>query len=105
MNSVNTLPYAIDWAQSAPKGSTVYCVLRHVSRSSMMRVIDLVVIDNGDVRYLRSLGDDERWPYKMHLKHDGFTITGTGMDMGFKIVYDLGLIFHGDGYYFNHRWL
>ena len=97
--------YAIRWAKTAPKGSTVYCVLRHVSQSGMMRVIDLIVIDNGQPRYLRSLVDDPRWPYKVHRKHDGFTVNGAGMDMGFALVYDLGRIFHEDGYYFNHQWL
>ena len=105
MPTTDTEPFALRWVKEAPERSTIYCILRHVSQSGMQRVIDLVVIDGDEPRYLRSIADDPRWTYKVHPKYDGFRVNGVGMDMGFSLVYDLGRIFHDDGYYFTHRWL
>lgn len=71
-------------------GDTVYCVLRHVSRSGMSRDISPLVIQNGEHRYLayhvaRVLGLRD-----VAGAHDAVRINGCGMDMGFELVYQLG---------------
>ena len=73
----------------------VQCVLRHCSRSGMMRVIDLFVIRKGDLRRIswsaaKALG----WTYDRN--HEGVKVGGCGMDMGFHLVYSLSsVVFEG----------
>lgn len=93
-----------------PKGSTVYTILRSVSRSGMIRSIGLLSIrpdpEGGElvIRHpnyaaalVLGLRDDQR--------NGGVRISGAGMDMGFEIVYRLGSVLYGDGYALKHRWL
>ena len=85
-------------------GDTIYCILRHVSRSGMMRVIDLVKVgEDGEILNIGynaalALG----WPYDR--RREGVRVSGTGMDMGFHLVYSLGHALFG-GAALNHRWL
>jgi hypothetical protein len=101
-------------------GDTVSCILRHVSRSGMMRHISLLVgagSDVQDITWLAARAMD------MKLADDrGIKIGGCGMDMGFALVYNLGRTLwpkgtdkpHGrrngepdsdGGYALKHRWL
>ena len=69
-------------------GDTVYTILRHVSRSGMQRVIDLIVLtEDGPQSIAHQTAvltdtplDRDRW---------GVKARGAGMDMGFHIVYEL----------------
>jgi hypothetical protein len=75
-------------------GDTVYTVLRHVSGSGMSRRIDLFTIRKNQLCFLsgwvgKALG------YKRHPKHDGLTVGGCGMDMGFHLVHELGYCLWG----------
>lgn len=98
-------PFAIEWVETAPQGSTIYVVQRHVSASGMSRILDPFVIVDGDIRYLRSLADDDRMPFKHNTRtpHAGFVVRGCGMDMHFHLVYAIGRAFRGDGYHFGYR--
>ena len=83
-----------------PPGSTVYTVLRHVSRSGMMRRIDLYAW----------IKDDNGEPMKMYLsgyaakaigercEGDGIKVSGCGMDMGFHLVYNLSRVLYQQGF-------
>lgn len=68
-------------------GATVYTVLRHVSRSGMMRHIDCYAIVDGEHRYLSgyiaTACDYNRTP------QGAIKMSGCGMDMGYAIVYGL----------------
>jgi len=67
---------------------TVYTKLDHVSKSGMMRVIDLYVIrDNVPLRISWSAA--LATGYKYNQKHEGMQMDGCGMDMGFAAVYAL----------------
>lgn len=92
--------WADDLRGQLPPGSTAYTVLRHVSRSGMLREIDVLAFDceDGKVqkRWLsyrvaallgRTLGD-----------RDGIRETGAGMDMGFHLVYSLSRRLYADGF-------
>jgi len=93
-----------------PKGSTVYTILRSVSRSGMQRQISVVclMIDDGKIIDLHP-----NWSISKVLgrrlnkggSHDALIINGCGMDMGFEIAYSLASALHGDGYALKHRWL
>jgi hypothetical protein len=104
---------------------TVYTILRHVSRSGMLRHIAVVVPANRkeikNITYLTSIA----LGLKLNSTHDGIAISGGGMDMGFSIVYELsnklfprgfridGIHRNGDtsgwdkdgGYALKQRWL
>ena len=102
-------------------GDTVYTRLNHVSKSGMMRVIDLFVIrDNEPLRITWSACQATETAYNN--KHDGMRMDGCGMDMGFSAVYHLGSVLWPDGtpephgtrngqpdrdggYALKHRWL
>ena len=93
-----------------PKGSTVYTILRHVSRSGMQRTIGVLAVLPGD----GSGSVDFRHPnyataivtgLKEDRKREGVKIGGCGMDMGFAIAYRLGEVLYDDGYALKHRWL
>ena len=88
-------------------GDTVYTIVRHVSRSGMMRDIGLVVFLKGDPNspihpnYAAAvlLG----WtPSK---DRDAVKAGGCGMDVGFHLVYELSHALFNDGYALTQRWL
>jgi hypothetical protein len=78
-----------------PPGSTIYTILRHVSRSGMSRAISLYSIRENEPVYLagyaaKALG------YSMHRSYDGaLRVDGCGMDMGFHLVHSLSYAVHG----------
>lgn len=71
-------------AQLKP-GDTINCILRHVSRSGMMRHISLLKGEN-EISYLVAPLLD----YKRDKNDGGIKTSGCGMDMGFDLVYQLG---------------
>lgn len=78
-----------------PPGTTVYCTLRHVSRSGMLREISLHVVRKGQITSLswdaaRVLG----YPLKDGA-HWALRVGGCGMDMGFHVVHSLSYRIHG----------
>ncbi len=85
-------------------GDKVYCTLRHVSRSGMMRAIDLHVVRDGDMCWIgRSVA--QAIGYTWNDKHDGIRMDGCGMDMGSALVYELSRVLFNDGYALKHSWL
>lgn len=110
-----------------PPGTTVYTILRSVSRSGMTRVITPFILDPVDgkpisiVRFVRPILN---YPTAEALGHVGLKVGGCGMDMGFHLVNALSYALHGHthpevaqhmalkpgdlerpGYTLNHRWL
>ena len=76
-------------------GDTVYTVLKHVSRSGMMRHIQLKIVRDGDIcdityHAARAMGDSIA-------KDGGIRVAGCGMDMGFALIYDLGMTLWRNG--------
>lgn len=86
---------------------TVYTELLHVSQSGMMRSIKTTLEDGTNITDLVA----ELQDYTFH-KTGGLRVTGTGMDMGFAVVYDLSCKLyctegydHDSAYKLNHRWI
>ncbi len=78
-------------------GDTLYTVLRHVSRSGMSRTIDVYRLTDNDPEWLSprvatacGMPFDER--------REAIKIGGTGMDMGFAIIYELSHYLWPDGF-------
>jgi hypothetical protein len=76
-----------------PPGTTVYTILRHVSRSGMMRHIsvktELEGLHDWDVAAVAG--------YSL-APHEGIKVGGAGMDMGFHLVYSLSSVLYPDGF-------
>lgn len=68
-------------------GDTVYTILRHVSTSGMHRRISLLT---GQLNSLDWLIEKAGWG-KSRRDKGGLVADGCGMDMGFHLVYNLGL--------------
>ena len=92
------------------EGATVYTVQRSVSASGMTRHISLFVANEGEINeitYYAAQALDE----KLHMSkgHRSIRVGGTGMDMGFHLVYNLSsVLFHGQdraGYLLKQVWL
>lgn len=87
------------------RGDTVYTVLRHVSRSGMMRHIGVILIRDRGKTILHP-----NWHVSQILGYpqapgDGLKVGGCGMDMGFHLVYSLSAALFNDGYAVHHRWI
>lgn len=80
-------------------GDTLYTVLRHVSRSGMMRHISVYAIKKGETRMLDHLAHKILdWPRVPFGKGEGIKVSECGMDMGFHLVYSLSAAVYGSGY-------
>ncbi len=73
----------------AKPGTTVHCVLRSVSKSGMSRTISLFVIHKGELRSIDQLAADAT--ERNVADGGGIKMGGCGMDMGFALVYELGM--------------
>ena len=75
-----------------PPGTEVRTILRHVSRSGMMRHISIII--NGE--------DKTYWVARvLNLKRaedGGVKVGGVGMDMGYSLVYDLSTVLYPTGF-------
>lgn len=69
-------------------GDTVYTILRHVSRSGMMRVVSLKIMVDGEPFDIsgfvaKAVG------YTLDSRNFGVKVGGCGTDVGFDAVYNL----------------
>lgn len=85
-------------------GDPVYCILRHVSRSGMLRAIDLYIIVNNQPVHI-GLSAAVVMGHRFSRKHDGILVGGAGMDMGFALVSTLAYYLFGDEKQLTHHWL
>ena len=87
-------------AKQLKPGDTVYTILRHVSRSGMMRRISAITIKAGRKEISIRQFDhalEILCGFKMG-DHDGNMIGGCGRDMGFELVYQLSTALWPDGF-------
>jgi hypothetical protein len=96
-----------------PAGTTIFAILRSVSRSGMSRQIDFYAFGpDGDRTYLTGyIASILRWP---RAKSGALKVSGCGMDMAFHTVNSLSYAVHGmvdlpegqrAGYTFRSEWL
>lgn len=80
-----------------PPGTKVYTIVKHVSRSGMMRRILPFIILNGEPYdlswHISKLGlFDRKYP------NEELTVYGCGIDMCFHVVYELGNVLYSEGF-------
>lgn len=80
-----------------PPGSTIYTVLRSVSRSGMSRRIDVYALQDNEPRYLTGLVS-KACDIPFPRKGEGLQVGGGGMDMGFHVVEAVSYALWGSGY-------
>lgn len=90
-----------------PAGSTVYTILRHVSRSGMQREISVVVFQDGQPIHPNwSVAKALGWRLNKGGMNDALIVGGCcGMDMGFHLVYTLSQVLYGKGGELKQQWL
>ncbi len=77
-------------------GTTVYCSLKHVSRSGMQREITLYIVEDGVIRWITGYA---RTALDMRIgKRDGIVMNGCGQDMGFALVSHLSHALYPEGF-------
>lgn len=84
-------------------GDTVWCILRHVSRSGMQRTIEPVIIEDdgrGNGPEPREIGWAVARALGLPFDRDrgGVKVGGAGMDMGAHLVYELSRALWPDGF-------
>lgn len=95
--------------QFVQKGDTLATALYHTSRSGMLRSIDVITTVQNDkgrwepfsLSFLAARILDR----KFDRDNGGVRCSGSGMDMGFELVYSLSRAVYGDGYAIKHKWL
>lgn len=81
-----------------PVGSTVYTILRHVSRSGMQRTIGVLAsMGDGDFRH-PNYSTSKALGMPLDPQRDGVKVGGCGMDMGFHVAYSLSHALYPDGF-------
>ena len=78
-------------------GDTVYTTLKHVSRSGMYRALDVHIIKDNEPMWLPRLVA-KAIGARFDDRYAAVGIGGVGMDMGFKIVYNLGYYLFPNGF-------
>jgi hypothetical protein len=93
---------ALDWfKKNVAEGDRLYCIIRHVSRSGMKRVISVKAMRNNepvDISRAVAVLTDSAWDRDNY----GVVVNGCGMDMCFGLVYDVAGAVFGDGYKLKH---
>lgn len=80
-------------------GMEVVCILRHVSRSGMVRDISPHIIQNGQIRSIAwHTAKALDLPLKDSHGSNAVRVGGCGMDMGFHLVYNLGRVLFPEGF-------
>lgn len=112
-----------------PAGSTVYTILRDVSRSGMSRRISVVAMAHSFMEWDQQceeardgivFGKDLKECYPLNLTgpvsralglryktgfNDSLVVSGCGMDMGYHIVSSLSHVLYGKSDSLKQRWL
>lgn len=78
-------------------GDTIYTQIKHVSRSGMMRIVQVYVFKDNEPRYL-GFNVAEACGYPYDRNHEGIKVGGCGFDAGFDVVYHLGSYLFPEGF-------
>src|SRR5208337_4664523 len=77
-------------------GTTLYTVLRHVSRSGMMRSLSVVQMEKNEPRWI-TYHVARACDWNEDRKRDALKVPGIGTDVGFEVVNNLGAVLFPNG--------
>lgn len=87
------------WQYLTHGNKTIYVLTRSVSKSGLSRKVSVYVVNNGELLNLTYfVGSLLGLPLQDKNGYWTVTLNGGGMDMHFKLAYDLGMVLFGDGY-------
>lgn len=91
--------------QGAKEGQEILSIVRSVSASGMSRLISFYYVEEDGELSSITWSIAQILGYKVQNYHgfNAIRVNGCGMDMCFKIVYDLGYQLKGNGDYFRSR--
>ena len=75
--------------RNLPFGTKIKCILRHVSKSGMLRIIDMQYVKDNELHTIW-IRDPKGFFGVVNDQMRGYKVGGCGMDMGFHLVYSLG---------------
>jgi hypothetical protein len=81
--------------ETLPPGTKVYTVLRSVSRSGMMRRLDVVTFDKDGTRLWLTHLVAKALGWSFDQKTETVRVQGRGLDVGFHLVNCLSYALHG----------
>lgn len=87
---------------------TIYTVLTYVSQDGMTRyIMPLIIREKKIINISRIVIAAGVGSTPRRRNGQGVSVGGTGMDMGFHLVYSISQVAYGahEGYKINHRWL
>ena len=85
-------------------GATIYVLLRRKNKLGTCRWLEFYHIHDGQLKCIT-------WDVALAIQgeycreHDAVKITGTGLDVGYASVDDLGQAIFGEGRALKHQWL
>lgn len=87
------------------KGRDIYYIVRSVSASGMSRTISFYLAEKDETISSITWSMAQVLGYKVTNYHgfNAIRVNGIGEDMGFKLVYELGLKLYKNGYHFDAR--
>ena len=99
-------------------GDTLYTVMRHRSRSGMMRAIDVYMFlpdlrkghkPRSVIKYWLSFNIAKATGHTFSEQYEAIAVGGCGFDAGFQVVYDVSRILFPKadkpGYQLHHEWI
>lgn len=82
-----------------PPGTTIHTILRHVSKSGMVRDISVILLSNLWPGESRDITHDVAIALRLkRQRNGGVRVHGVGMDMGFNLIYQLGALLYPNGF-------
>jgi hypothetical protein len=105
-NTSKERDYGNHAVNASNKTLEIRTMLKHCSRSGMMRVIRMFIVEGSELHEIVSLPafEAQNW-MKYNGSKDGWVVSGCGMDMGFHLVYSIAQFYTGDGYSVRQRWI
>ena len=99
------LDYAKSNLEGAKEGQEILSIVRSVSSSGMSRTMSFYYVEEDGSLSNVTWSIAQILGYKV-INYHGFNairVSGVGMDMCFAVVYDLGYVLKGNGYYYKSR--
>lgn len=94
------MSYTNEYFLRLPRGTTIYTIQRHRSKSGMLRVLEAYFILPSENRMLRLVIQDKDFYHRYSFIQNGYLIHGVGFSAANELVRGFGQYIKNDpGYY------